>query len=277
MSGDNTKNRIIILHDSFGKPSPLRKEWGFAALIELNGKRILFDTGNSARTFAENISALTVDLLALDYAVISHRHGDHTSGLNHVLKVNPSLTIYTPDETYGVFGSALPGVFYPRCHSLPSYMQYYDGQPPETIRHGSPWPDANFVWIKETAEISPGVFAIPVVSDVPGTREMREISLGIRTPRGLVVVAGCSHPGIEKILAASQWIEKRIFCIFGGLHLVLAKNEEIQRIAYALRDEWRVETIAPGHCTGEPAFAALSEAFGDKYIFAGLGDAIALP
>jgi 7,8-dihydropterin-6-yl-methyl-4-(beta-D-ribofuranosyl)aminobenzene 5'-phosphate synthase len=276
VKSDN-KNRITILHDSFGKPSPLRKEWGFAALIELNGKRILFDTGNSARTFADNTSALAVDLRSVDYAIISHRHGDHTSGLNHVLNVNPSLTIYTPEETYGVFGSALPGIFYPRCHSLPSYMQYYDGHPPETIRHGSPWPDAKFVWIKGTTEISPGVFAIPVVSDVPGTREMREISVGIRTSRGLVVVAGCSHPGIEKILAALQQIEKRIFCIIGGLHLVLTKNEEIQRIARALRDDWRVEAIAPGHCTGEPAFAALSEAFGDKYMFAGLGDSIALP
>ena len=276
MKSDNN-NRITILHDSFGKPSALRKEWGFAALIEFNGKRILFDTGNSARTFSENTLALAVDLRSVDYAVISHRHGDHTSGLSHVLTVNPSLTIYTPEETYGVFGSTLPGIFYPRCHSLPSYMQYYDGHPPETIRHGSPWPDAKFVWIKEMTEMSPGVFAIPVVSDVPGTREMREISLGIRTSRGLVVVAGCSHPGIEKILAASQQVEKRIFCILGGLHLVLTKSEEIQRIVHALRDDWRVEAIAPGHCTGELAFAALREAFGDKYMFAGLGDSIALP
>lgn len=270
-------NRITILHDSFGKRTGLRKDWGFAALIEFDKKRILFDTGNNAHTFAENTQALGVDLRRLDLVAISHRHGDHTSGLNHLLKLNPGVRIYTPDELYGVFGSSLPGMFYPRCHSLPAYMQYYDGKPPETIRHGTAWPEAQFTWIKETTEIAPNVWLVAVVSDVPGTREMRELSLALRTPRGLVLVAGCSHPGIEKILVGSRAIEDRIRCIFGGLHLVLTKEPEICRIAQALRDEWRVETIAPGHCTGEPGFLALSEVFGDKYVYAGLGDSIEIP
>jgi len=270
-------NRITILHDSFGKRPELRKEWGFAALIEFGGKHILFDTGNSARTFAQNTEALGVDLRTLDFAAISHRHGDHTSGLNYLFKLNPGVTVYTPDETYGVFGSTLPGIFYPRCHSLPSYMQYYDGKPPETIRHGTPWPEAKFVWIKETTEIVPDVWLVAVVSEVPGTREMRELSLALRTSRGLILVVGCSHPGIENILAATRAIEERVHCIFGGLHLVLTKEPEIQRVAKALRDEWRVDRIAPGHCTGEPAFLALSKEFEGKYVFAGLGDTIDLP
>ena len=271
------RNRITILHDSFGKRSDLTKEWGFAALVEYGGKRILFDTGNSARTFAKNTEAIGVDLRNLDFTAISHRHGDHTSGLNHLLKLNPSITVYTPDETYGVFGSSLPGVFYPRCHSLPAYMQYYDGKPPETIRHGTPWPEAKFVWVKETTQVAPDVWLVAVVSDMPGTREMRELSLALRTPRGLVLVAGCSHPGIENILAGSRGIEPRVHCIFGGLHLVLTKEPEVRRIAKALHDEWRVEKIAPGHCTGEPGFFALTELFGDKYVCAGLGDSIELP
>jgi 7,8-dihydropterin-6-yl-methyl-4-(beta-D-ribofuranosyl)aminobenzene 5'-phosphate synthase len=272
-----SRNCITILHDSFGKRPDLRKDWGFAALVEFGGKRILFDTGNNARTFAQNTDALGVDLRQLDFAVISHRHGDHTSGLNHLFKLNPGVTVYTPDETYGVFGSSLPGMFYPRCHSLPPYMQYYDGKPPESIRHGSPWPDAKFVWIKETTEISPDVWLVAVVSEMPGTREMRELSLALQTPKGLVLVAGCSHPGIENILAAVRAVEDRVYCIFGGLHLVLTKAPEIQRIATALRKEWKVELIAPGHCTGEPAFQVLSEGFAGKYVYAGLGESIELP
>jgi len=111
--------KITIIHDSFGQASPLKKDWGFSAHLDFDGQRILFDTGNNAKTFSENCSALGLDLRNLDYAVISHRHGDHTSGLNHLLKVNPKLTVYTPEETYGVFGSSLFGTFYPRCHSLP--------------------------------------------------------------------------------------------------------------------------------------------------------------
>jgi 7,8-dihydropterin-6-yl-methyl-4-(beta-D-ribofuranosyl)aminobenzene 5'-phosphate synthase len=156
-------------------------------------------------------------------------------------------------------------------------MQYYDGKPPETIRHGTPWPEAEFVWIKETTEVSANVWLVSVVSDVPGTREMRELSLALRTGLGLVLVAGCAHPGIENILAASRAIQERVYCIFGGLHLVLTKEPEVRRIAKALRDEWRVERIAPGHCTGEPGFLALSETFRDQYVYAGLGDSIELP
>jgi 7,8-dihydropterin-6-yl-methyl-4-(beta-D-ribofuranosyl)aminobenzene 5'-phosphate synthase len=255
----------------------LQQDWGFAALVEFDGQRILFDTGNSPRTFAQNVAILGVDLLGLDYAVISHRHGDHTSGLNHLLEVNPQLKIYTPDETYGVFGSSLPGMFFPRCRSLPAYMRYYEGNPPEVIRHGSPWPDAQFVWVKETTEVSPGVFLLPVVSDVPGTRELREITLALRTQEGLVLVAGCSHPGIEQILEASRTVGSRVVCVFGGLHLVLTREPEIRRIARALRDQWRVQRIAPGHCTGEPAFAILQETFGPDYVYAGLGESVRLP
>jgi 7,8-dihydropterin-6-yl-methyl-4-(beta-D-ribofuranosyl)aminobenzene 5'-phosphate synthase len=270
-------NRITILHDSFGRRADLRKDWGFSALIEFGGRRILFDAGNDARTFADNTDALGIDLRSLDFAVISHRHGDHTSGLNHVLGLNPAIAIYTPDETYGVFGSSLPGVFYPRRPVLPVHMQYYDGHPPETIHHGTPWPGARFAWVKETTELVPDVWAVSVVSDVPGTREMRELSLALRTSNGLVLVAGCSHPGIERILAASRSVHDRVDAIFGGLHLVLTDEVEVQRIAYALRDDWRVRQIAPGHCTGEPAFLALSEVFGTRYVYAGLGDSVDLP
>ena len=270
-------NRITILHDSFGKRPELRKDWGFAALIDFGGKRVLFDTGNNARTFADNTRALGVELRGLDFVAISHRHGDHTSGLNHLLSLNPGAKIYTPEETYGVFGSSLPGVFYPRCHTLPAYMQYYDGKPPETILHGTPWPDAQFSWIKETTEVADGIWLVSVVSDVPGTREMRELSLALRTERGLVLVAGCSHPGIEKILAAARAIQDRVHCIFGGLHLVLTKEGELRRIARSLRHEWRAEHIAPGHCTGEPGFLALSETFGANYVYAGLGESIEIP
>ena len=77
------KAEITVLYDAFGKPSAMKKDWGFSALIEYRGKRILFDTGNNADIFAHNVKAKGIDLTTLDFVVISHRHGDHTSGLNH--------------------------------------------------------------------------------------------------------------------------------------------------------------------------------------------------
>src|SRR3954451_1853278 len=81
-----SEKRITILYDAFGPPSSLKMDWGFAALIEYNARRILFDTGNNARIFEHNVNELNVDLTKLDAVVISHRHGDHTSGLNYLLK-----------------------------------------------------------------------------------------------------------------------------------------------------------------------------------------------
>ncbi len=85
--------RATILYDAFGNSKNLQKDWGFAVLIEYSGKKILFDTGNSSEIFAANVKAMDVDLKDLDFVVISHRHGDHTSGLKHLLKVNPKVKI----------------------------------------------------------------------------------------------------------------------------------------------------------------------------------------
>src|SRR5215470_7152079 len=75
------QNQVTILYDAFGKPSNLMKDWGYSALIEYDGKRVLFDTGNNAELFRHNTETLSVDLRNLDCVVISHRHGDHSSGL----------------------------------------------------------------------------------------------------------------------------------------------------------------------------------------------------
>ena len=109
------------------------------------------------------------------------------------------------------------------------------------------------------------------MSDKPGTLELRELSLAINTPDGMVIVVGCSHPGIDKIVESATAINPRIHFIAGGFHLVAAPDPDIERTVTALHDRFRVEYVAPGHCTGEPAFTALKKAFGDHYIYAGLG------
>jgi len=74
----SSTGQITVLYDAFGKTSTMKKDWGFSALIEYGGKRILFDTGNNAEIFAHNVEAKGIDLKQLDFAVVSHRHGDHT-------------------------------------------------------------------------------------------------------------------------------------------------------------------------------------------------------
>jgi len=271
------KAEITVLYDAFGKPSDMTKDWGFSALIEYRGKRILFDTGNNAEIFAANVKAKGVDLTTLDFVVASHRHGDHTSGLNHLLRVNPDVTIYAPQENFGVFGAALPGTFYPRNETLPADMRYFGGNPPETLHFGSAWPEGRFRWIAEHTEVAPG-FHLIVLPGLWGVDlEVKEISLAIDTPDGVVLIVGCGHPKIEAIVAATKAaLNRPIHLVMGGLHLLPATEQEIGRIATDLRDKWQVRFIAPDHCTGERAFAILKDVFADRYVYAGLGTTLEL-
>ena len=269
--------QITVLYDAFGKTSTMTKDWGFSALIEYGGKRILFDTGNNAEIFAHNVQAKGIDLTQLDFAIVSHRHGDHTSGLNHLLKVDPAVKIYAPQENFGVFGAALPGTFYRRNDQLPPDMRYFDGKAPDTLRFGSPWPDGNFTWVTKTTEIAPGFHVILLNGTWGVDLEVKEISLAIDTPDGIVLVVGCSHPTIEKIVeTAKTALNKPIHLVLGGTHLLPAKDDQISSTAAALRDTWGVRYVAPVHCTGEPAFAILKQTFGDHYVYAGLGTTVLL-
>jgi 7,8-dihydropterin-6-yl-methyl-4-(beta-D-ribofuranosyl)aminobenzene 5'-phosphate synthase len=269
------RNQITVLYDAFGRESTMRKDWGFSALVEVGGKRILFDTGNNSDILAHNVKADGADLTELDFVIMSHRHGDHMGGLNYLMSVNPNVPVYAPKENFGVFGSSFPGSFYRRNESLPPDMRYFDGEPPETLRFGTPWPRGEFSWVAETSEVVPGFHLILLKGSWGVDLDVMEISLAIETPQGIVLVVGCGHPTIERIVeAATTSIDKPTHLVIGGLHLLPANDEETQRIATTLRDRWKVEWIAPDHCTGEPAFEILKRTFGDRYLYAGVGTTV---
>jgi 7,8-dihydropterin-6-yl-methyl-4-(beta-D-ribofuranosyl)aminobenzene 5'-phosphate synthase len=268
--------QITILYDAFGTDAAMKKDWGFSALVEISGKRILFDTGNDPDIFEANVKAKNIDLTSIDFVVLSHRHSDHMAGLNYVLSVNPTVKIYAPREGFGIFGSSLPSSFYRKDETLPPGMRYYGGKPPEVMKFGTAWQRANIELIDKTTEIAPGITLLALVSDAPGTRELKELSLAVNTADGVVLVVGCSHPGIEKIVEAATAINPKIRLIAGGFHLVVAPDEVIARAVATLKDTFKVENIAPGHCTGEPTFAALKQAYGDRYLYAGVGTTLPL-
>lgn len=266
--------KITILYDAFSTDPAMTKDWGFAALVEVGGKAILFDTGNDRDIFAANVKAKGVDLAKLDFVVLSHRHADHMAGLAHVLNVNPNVKIYAPKEGFGIFGSSLPSSFYRKDEALPPQMRYYDGNPPAVMKFGTAWQGANFEIVEKTTEIAPGITLIALVSDAPGTKELRELSLAINTPDGIVLIVGCSPSGVERIVEAAAAINPKIHLVAGGFHYVVAPDDNIARLVSALKETFKVEYVAPGHCTGEPTFAALKQAFAGRYIYAGVGTSL---
>jgi 7,8-dihydropterin-6-yl-methyl-4-(beta-D-ribofuranosyl)aminobenzene 5'-phosphate synthase len=272
------QDRVTILYDAFGESKELTKDWGFSALVEHDGKRILFDTGNKAANFEHNVKVLGVDLAKLDFVVISHRHADHATGLKYVLSVNPNVTVYVPaDRSNGFGGVSIPKTYLRADESLPTKMRYFGGMEPEHFTYGRLYDTGNLVFVNESKEISPGIFLIRTVSQKKGTLELPELTLAIKRPNGLLLVDGCSHAGIETILEAASAVDPRTEIVFGGLHMAEAPLEEIDALVENLKTKWKVHSIAPGHCTGEPTFARLKKAYGENYLYAGLGTKVETP
>lgn len=277
---DDAPARVTVIFDAFGKPSDLQRGWGYSALVEYQGKRILFDAGGQYQTFADNVRKLKIDLKQLDFVVISHRHGDHTGGLAYVLEQNPHVKIYAPLET-GSFGTppsppAAKAMLRNAAGITPD-LRYFNGKPPEKLTIDSPWPGATFTLIDKSVEVAPGLYLVRTVSDSKGTLELNELSLAVRTPQGLAVVVGCSHPGIERILEAAAQYDKRLYTIVGGLHLVDKSDQQVSEVVNNFKTRWQVERVAAGHCTGEFAQVELDRVYGNKHDHSGIGEVITLP
>jgi len=263
-------SRITILYDAFGTRSDLRKDWGYAALVEYQGQRILFDTGNDSELLRHNVEVLGVDLRNLDWVVISHRHGDHTDGLRYLLSINPQVRVVAANDEY--FGGPTPRIFFDNpVDSLPSHMRYFDGRVPSTIPHGSPWKHANLQRVSGELPLAPGIRVVGNLSRGRFFTETPELSLVIDSPQGQILLVGCSHPGIEEILESIQSRSRPVRLLVGGLHWLSLPQAEIERGTRALRTQWNVASVAPGHCTGEVGFSVLRRVYGERYVHAGLG------
>jgi 7,8-dihydropterin-6-yl-methyl-4-(beta-D-ribofuranosyl)aminobenzene 5'-phosphate synthase len=82
---------------------------------------------------------------------------------------------------------------------------------------------------------------------------------------------------VEQIMQEASAIDPHIKILFGGLHQIQAPDPEVERIVTVLHNQYKLESVAPGHCTGEPAFAALKKTFGDHYVYVGVGSVVDLP
>jgi 7,8-dihydropterin-6-yl-methyl-4-(beta-D-ribofuranosyl)aminobenzene 5'-phosphate synthase len=156
-------------------------------------------------------------------------------------------------------------------------MRYFDGEPPAHPVFGKLYDTGDFRLVDKTTEVAPGIFLIFTVSKIPGTLELPELTLAWKGPNGLTLVDGCSHSGVEEILNAATSIDSRFHILFGGLHLVTTPEDQIDMLVANLKNKWKLEKIAPGHCTGEAAFLRLQKAYGDNYIYAGVGTRLDVP
>ncbi len=234
--GIKTPVRFTILYDNYLYKEGTTPDWGFSCLIEGTEKTILFDTGTRPEILLHNVQAMNVDLNKVEQIVISHEHGDHTGGLSDVLAINPNVTVYLP-------------VSFPK--DFVRGVEHYK---------------ARVESVDDPIEICKNVF---LTGEMGG--QIKEQSLVINTRKGLIIVTGCSHPGIVNILnKAKQVLDKPIYLVFGGFHLGDASDNTLNTIIESFK-EMKVEKCGATHCTGDKAIGMFKKAFGENYVSMGTG------
>jgi 7,8-dihydropterin-6-yl-methyl-4-(beta-D-ribofuranosyl)aminobenzene 5'-phosphate synthase len=246
-----------------GGPSGIG-EWGFAALLEVDGRRILIDTGARPETVLKNISEMRVDLSNVTEVVLTHNHADHTGGL---LALRRSVMVKNPDALSRVHVPA--GIFTPRLDpngrelgGLLPIKSEFEKLGGRFIEHNAPFELAPGVWLLGPVprvhpernwsatgrlQLSSG----PVEDNVP-----EDTAIAIHTASGLVVISGCGHAGIINTLeyARKAIADVPIEAAIGGFHLFAASDETLDWTGGRLK-ALGVRNLLGAHCPGiEPVF-----------------------
>ncbi len=288
-----TENSVTNIYDSVGAgKAGTRADWGFAVYVNYNGKKILFDTGMDPGILEQNTKALGIDLSAVDIAILSHAHNDHAAGFPYFLRVNSRARIYLPDDGrfFAAVGVLVPGASDSSAKLVPEERHYQGRKPQMQIKPADMFAgSANVEAVEESVEIAPGIFLIHTTSTLTGSfsgypphspekpelEGLPELSLALKTSRGLVVITGCSHSGAEVIVrTAKEFTGQEVELIEGGLHLMGYQPDYIMAVAKKLKDELGVRRVAPTHCTGETAIGIFHEVYGQNYMRTGLGSVV---
>ncbi len=242
-------------------------EWGFAALVEADGHRILVDTGARPDTVLTNVRELNLDLSDVREVVLTHNHADHVGGLltlrREFMKKNPdALSIVHVGK----------GIFYSRPNSgkednvMIALRKDYEATGGKFVEHDGP------------AELFPGAWLTgPVPRPYPERNWLvtgkvqtpdglvednipEDQSLVLNTNKGLVVVSGCGHAGVVNTLtfAEKEFPSKPVYALVGGFHLFAATDDQLDWTADKLKG-FGVSYLIGAHCTGIEAVYRIRE------------------
>ncbi len=257
---------ISILANDVALPG-FESEHGFAALVERNGERVLFDTGPSP-LLLENARRLGLDLRGLQAIVLSHGHYDHTGGLEAVLEnVGPHVPVIgvagVDRARYGVkHGVGSREIGWRGGHEARARLHTIRGQFAVAPGIHATGPITRRFWIEDTGGpfyLDPeGIEPDPLTDDQ---------ALVIDSDDGPIVLLGCAHSGvINALTAVSQRMKDRHFAaVLGGMHLNAASEGRVQWTLARLA-EYDIERLGPCHCTGEQAIERLGRQSGDRQL-----------
>ena len=232
--------RIILVYDNYPYKSGLGTAWGFSAFITFQEENLLFDSGGSGSLLLSNLAALKIKPDEIHNVVLSHEHNDHTGGLQSLLNAGADPKLYIPP------------------HFSAGFKNLFRNQ-------------AQLIEVDQGMGIIEGVYSLGEMSGPPP-----EQGLVIDTPQGLVIITGCAHPGVDRmVLEAKRQYQKEIYLVLGGFHLGSASDSRINQIIKVFQ-EAGVKYVAPCHCTGDRAIGMFRNAFGEDFIRVGVGAVISV-
>lgn len=222
---------ITVVYDNNPYREGLETSWGFSCVVTGTEKTVLFDTGGNGQLLLENMSKTGIDANSIETVVLSHIHGDHTGGLEEFIKKNPKVSVYLPKSF------------------------------PKRFKEKVVSPGAKIVEVDKQTEICKNVYSTGQMG-----RLIKEQGLILRTEKGLVIITGCAHPGIFKMVkTAKDLFNEQVLLVMGGFHLEWASKGKIENIIKAFED-MNIKYAGPCHCTGEKARTLFAKHFGDNYI-----------
>ncbi|MBA7558716.1 hypothetical protein ES708_00323 [subsurface metagenome] len=257
-------------------------EWGLSILVEVDGARILMDTGLSFSA-VYNAQLIGIDLSAIDLIVLSHGHADHTGGLREVLKIKGEVEVI-----------AHPDIWAAKHVQRNKEGVQYNGIPflrEELESHG-----ARFNLVREPIHITENVMTTGEIPMFSGYEEIEnnlfvkeagtlhpdpladDLALIIDTDFGLVVILGCAHRGVVNTLRYAQNLtgKELVYAAIGGTHLFRASEERLEKTIADIR-EIGIQRLGVSHCTGFRASARLAQEFEDIFFMNNAGTCVTLP
>jgi 7,8-dihydropterin-6-yl-methyl-4-(beta-D-ribofuranosyl)aminobenzene 5'-phosphate synthase len=249
----------VLVTNLAGDPHEGDGEWGYSALVEVDGRKILYDTGSSADMVLRNAKALKIDLSDVEEVVLSHNHYDHVGGL---MALRRELAKLNPRAMSRVHVGA--GVFEPRLNAAGEDQNGLRVIKSEYLATGGV-----FVIHDKPTELFPGMWLTGPVPR-PNAEKNWTPGLSLATPKGLVednvpedsallfdtdqgtvILTGCAHAGIVNITEFARNIlgVRPIVAVIGGLHLFAASDEALAWTGAKLK-AYGMQSLLAGHCTG---------------------------
>ena len=256
-----------LIENSQGEHLGLKTEHGISFFIEADGIKILFDTGESD-SFIYNSKLLNLDLLKTDYVVLSHGHYDHSGGIRYFVKLTKDFKLLIGkgffDEKYAERNNSYEyiGNDFDENYLKMNGINYSVIDNQINKISDSVYIITSFNRTHMDEVINPR-FKIKKPAGFIQDDFSDEVMIAIDTPKGLVIVLGCSHPGVKNMIdTAKTLLNKPVYAVLGGTHLVESHGVSFHKsIDYLMND---IDIIGVSHCTGKDAMSELSAA-GSRY------------